>query len=43
VAPFFVAAKVIRSVSFVAVSKSRAKAFEKQKNTRSAAEKQSIE
>jgi hypothetical protein len=42
VAPFFVAAKVIRSVSFAGDSKSWANAFEKQKNARSAAEKQSI-
>jgi hypothetical protein len=40
---FFVAEKVIRSVSFIAVSKSCAKAFRKTKKRRSAAEKQSIE
>jgi hypothetical protein len=43
VAPFFVAAKVIRLVSFHAVSKSWAKAFRKAKKRPSAAEKQSIE
>jgi hypothetical protein len=47
VAPFFVVAKVIQTVSFAACgkrySKSWAKAFEKPKNALSAAEKQSIE
>jgi hypothetical protein len=37
VAPFYVAAKIIQSVSFHAVSKCCAKAFKKQKNSRSAA------
>jgi hypothetical protein len=40
---FFVAIKIIQTVSFSAVSKSCAKAFEKQKNSRSAAQEQSIE
>jgi hypothetical protein len=43
VAPFFVTAKVIQSVSFAGVSKSWAKAFRKAKKRPSAAAKQSIE
>jgi hypothetical protein len=43
VAPFFGAAKNIRSVSFGADSKGRAKAFAKHKNSRSAVQAQSIE
>jgi hypothetical protein len=43
VAPVSVAVKIIHSVSFNAVSKSWAKAFKKQKNSRSAAQEQSIE
>jgi hypothetical protein len=43
VAPFSVEVKIVHSVSFHAVSKSCAKACKKQKNSRSAAQKQSIE